>query len=76
MNKTTRDYTHSLYLQGAIEETKQAYAEILEISLEHSDTSTVATFQNDGEDLSFLVDAFSNHALFLTIQRFRDGDGS
>ena len=74
MNNATRDYTHSLYIQGALEETKTAYAEIMDVSLEHSESSTLATFQNDGEDLTFLIDAFSNHALFLTIQQFRDGD--
>ena len=74
MSKATRDYSHSLYLQRAIEETKQAYSELLEIDLNHTESGTLATFQNDGEDLDFLVDAFSNHALFLTIQQFRDGD--
>ena len=73
MPSTTRDFHHDLYRPAALEETKAAYGELLNVSIEHGEHTTNATFEHEGDDLGFYVDAFSNHALFLTIQKFRDG---
>ena len=76
MPSMTRDFHHELYSPAAIEETCQAYAELLDIKIDATEHHTQATFQHEGEDLTFYVDAFSNHVLFLTIQRFRDGQAA
>ena len=73
MPKATREFSHSLYRKAALEETRQAYGEILGIDFTHDESNTSATFENDSEDLAFYVDAFCNHALFLTIQQYREG---
>ena len=73
MPSTTRDFHHELYRHTAVEETHQAYAGLLNIVIEQSENHTRVSFEHDGDDLMFYVDAFSNHALFLTIQQFRDG---
>ena len=71
--KATREFSHSLYRTAALEETQQAYGEILRVAFEHTEGNTLATFENDDDDLTFYVDAFCNHALFLTIQQYREG---
>ena len=73
MPKANRDFSHSLYRKSALEETRAAYGEILGIEFQHDEGNTAATFENDSEDLAFYVDAFCNHALFLTIQQYREG---
>ena len=73
MPKATREFSHSLYGKSALEETQAAYGEILNIALDHQDGNSSATFENDSDDLAFYVDAFCNHALFLTIQQYREG---
>ena len=72
MPSETREFHHDLYRQSALTETQLAYGELLGISFETGDHLTRATFEHDGEDLAFYVDAFSNHVLFLTIQKFRE----
>ena len=68
----SRVYDHSLYLASAIAETAEAYAELMKISVRSDESITTATF-DEVEDIMY-VDAFSNHALFLSIQEFRNGD--
>jgi hypothetical protein len=68
----SRVYDHSLYLASAISETAEAYGELMSISVSSDGSTTTATF-DDVEDIMY-VDAFSNHALFLSIQEFRNGD--
>lgn len=66
-----RVYDLGLYLDSAISETADAYGELMAISLSTENGTTTATFDNV-EDAMY-VDAFSNHALFLSIQAYRDG---
>ncbi len=68
----SRIFNHSLYHASAIKETADAYSELMTIALASDDEATTATF-DDVDDVMY-VDAFSNHALFLSIQEFRDGD--
>ena len=67
----SRVFNNGIYLTAAIEETAEAYSEVLTATIETDETNTTVTF--DGVDDVMLVDAFSNHALFLSIQSFRDG---
>ena len=76
MPEATRDFSHSLYRKSALEETRAAYGEILQVTLAHHESSTSVTFENDDDDLEFYVDAFCNHALFLTIQQYREGSST
>ena len=73
MPEATRVFDHSLYREAALEETRLAYGEILRVTFEHLESTTSVTFENDDDDLDFYVDAFCNHALFLTIQQYREG---
>lgn len=72
MHSTTRDFSLSLYRQTALQETQQAYAELLDARFEHAEHNSHVTFSGDGDDLDFLIDAFCNHALFLSIQQYRE----
>ena len=76
MPKADREFSHSLYRKAALEETREAYGEILGIEFQHGESNTSATFENDSDDLAFYVDAFCNHALFLTIQQYREGSAT
>ncbi len=76
MPKTDLDFNHGLYSQHALDETKSAYAELVAVTLDHGDENSHATFETDDENGTLLVDAFCNHALFLTIQHFREGDSA
>jgi hypothetical protein len=71
--KSALDFSHSLYNQHALDDTKDAYSTLLDVALTHDEENSRATFSSDDENGTLLVDAFCNHALFLTIQRFRDG---
>ena len=73
MPSSSREFHHDFYAPSALGETQQAYGELLSVELEELQQHTRATFVHEGDDLAFYVDAFSNHALFLTIQQFRDG---
>ncbi len=73
MPSATREFHHDLYRPAALEETQLAYGELLGVAFESGEHFTRATFDHDGDDLDFYIDAFSNHALFLTIQKFREG---
>ena len=75
MFETQRVFQHSLYSSAALVETKDAYGEFVEASFEQSNDSTIATFKADEENGAVIVDAFCNHALFLSIQAHRQGAG-
>ena len=66
-----RVYDLGLYLDAAISETAEAYGELMSISLSSDAGQTTATFDNVADPM--YVDAFSNHALFLSIQAYRNG---
>jgi len=70
--ESTRDFDHSIYYPAALQETATAYAEILDVKLDAQDGATHATFNDEG----MVVDAFCNHALFLSIQAHRDAEQS
>lgn len=75
-SSSTRDFSHSLYNPASIDDTQSAYDGILPAVVSHGPHSTTVEFtMNDDEDGHMLVDAFCNHALFLTIERFR-GQGA
>ena len=76
MPSAIREFHHDLYRPAALEETRVAYGDLLGVRLEPREHTTQATFEHDGEDLAFYVDAFSNHALFLSIQHFREGQNA
>jgi hypothetical protein len=68
----TREFSHSLYSASSLDETQAAYASLLQVSLEHGADATVARFTSSDDDQGrMLIDAFSNHALFLAIEHFR-----
>ena len=70
-------FDHSIYSPDSIANAAKAYAELLTIALEAGETSTTARFSDlDAEDGPMLVDAFCNHALFETIQRYRTDEAS
>ena len=75
MFETQRVFQHSLYSSAALVETQDAYREFVEASFEHSSDSTTATFRADEENGAVIVDAFCNHALFLSIQAHRQDAG-
>jgi len=70
--ESIRDFDHSIYDPAALAETAAVYAEILDVKLEKQEGATHATFDDEG----MVVDAFCNHALFLSIQSFRDSEQS
>lgn len=70
MPESIRDFDHSIYAHSALEETASVYAEILDVQLDAKEGSTQATFADEG----MVVDAFCNHALFLSIQAQRDSE--
>ena len=72
MPESTRDFDHSIYYPAALQETATAYAELLDVKLDAQDGATHATFNDEG----MVVDAFCNHALFLSIQAHRDAEQS
>jgi hypothetical protein len=74
--KTDLDFSHSLYNKEAIDATRDAYSGLLSVTLSHDENNSHASFDSDDENGPMLVDAFCNHALFLTIQRFRDGESA
>lgn len=76
MHKAAIDFSHSLYNQQALEQTKEAYASILNADFEHVEGNSHAEFETEDDNGPLLVDAFCNHALFLTIQMYREGDAA
>ena len=74
MFESQRTFSHRLYNQNAIQETIEAYAELLSVEIEANSDNTEATFKTSAEDGPMFVDAFCNHALFLSIQAHRQGD--
>lgn len=65
-------FDHSIYSPGSISAAADAYAELLTVSLSADEGQTTAHFEGaDVEDGQMLVDAFCNHVLFDTIQRYR-----
>lgn len=73
MPDISRLFDHTLYRPEALSQTADAYAGHVSVSLESQDADTQAVFSGESDDLTMLVDAFSNHALFLTIQAYREG---
>lgn len=73
MFETRRVFQHHLYSPDALAETKAAYTGFIEAAFEASSESTTATFTGNDENGDVIVDAFCNHALFLTIQAHRQG---
>ena len=67
----TREFNHSLYAPSAIDHTQKAYEEYVHTSVSHGENSTTVDFSVNEEDGEVLIDAFCNHALFLTIENFR-----
>ncbi len=74
MFESQRTFSHRIYRETALQETKDAYAELVSVELHSDAESTEATFQASDEDGPMFVDAFCNHALFLSIQAHRQGD--
>ena len=72
MPESVRSFHHSIYAQEAIQATIDAYAEVVQVSIEATDDETQATFAESG----MVVDAFCNHALFLSIQSFREREAT
>ena len=73
-DQRTVHFDHGLYLHTALEATAEAYASLMTIALEEGDGQTVAHFSDASEDFGpSIFDAFCNHALFESIQRYRDG---
>jgi hypothetical protein len=73
----TRDFSHSLYSAAALDDTQGAYGELLPTTISHGPHSTTVDFAVvEDEEGQMLVDAFCNHALFLTIERFRGQNAS
>jgi hypothetical protein len=65
-------FDHSIYSPDSITAAADAYAELLTVSLSAEEGCTTAHFEGvDAEDGPYLVDAFCNHVLFDTIQRYR-----
>ena len=73
MFETQRVFQHSLYDPGALAETQEAYCDFVRVDFERSDDQTTAMFTADEENGAVIVDAFCNHALFLSIQANRRG---
>jgi hypothetical protein len=74
VSNTDRDFSHSLYNQEALDATKDAYSGLLSVALSHAENNSHASFDVEDENGALLVDAFCNHALFLTIQQYRAGE--
>ena len=68
--ESVRAFDHSIYYPSAVEETVGIYSEIVGVKLDVKDGATHATFADEG----MVVDAFCNHALFLSIQAHRDSE--
>lgn len=73
MFEARRVFQHHLYSPAALAETKEAYTGFIEATFEDVEGATAATFSGDEENGDIIVDAFCNHALFLTIQAHRQG---
>jgi hypothetical protein len=73
MPDISRVFDHTLYRTEALSQTADAYSGHVSVSLEPQDAETQAVFSGESDDLTMLVDAFSNHALFLSIQAYREG---
>ena len=73
MTEFKRVFHHRIYSKSALEETKAAYGELLGTSFKEDENVTEAEFITDDENGAMFVDAFCNHALFLTIQDHRQG---
>ena len=73
MLEVKRIFHHSIYNKAALEETKMAYGELLDTTFKDDANLTEAEFTTDDENGAMFVDAFCNHALFLTIQEHRQG---
>jgi len=69
---STRHFSHEVYSPEAIAATRDAYSEVTEVTIQSSESGTDATFSDEG----LVVDAFCNHALFLSIQAFRSSEAS
>jgi hypothetical protein len=74
--KTDMDFSHSLYNQDALDATRDAYSGLLSVALTHAENNSHAAFEAEDENGTLLVDAFCNHALFLTIQQYRAGESA
>ena len=72
MPESTRDFDHSIYHPSAVQETAEVYADYVDVKLDTTDDATRATFNDEG----MVVDAFCNHALFLSIQAHREAGQS
>jgi hypothetical protein len=71
-----RIFDHSLYRPECITETATAYDGLMNVVVTASSNATAVQFEGQEDDLTMLVDAFSNHALFLSIGAFREGVGA
>ncbi len=71
-----REFSTEIYDGGAVQITRDLYAPIMEIQIDNTNPSRIVVRFSDGEHPASdeLIDAFCNHALFETIQRFRSGD--
>ncbi|MGB0640543.1 MAG: HxsD-like protein [Myxococcota bacterium] len=76
-SSSSREFSHSLYNPASIDDTQSAYEGLLPAVVSHGPHSTTVDFNmDDNEEGKMLVDAFCNHALFLTIERFRGQSAS
>ena len=73
MFETKRTFHHDLYNPNSLAETQEAYSGLLSIVFEAQGDQTLADFTAEGDDGPMFVDAFCNHALFLSIQSHRNG---
>jgi hypothetical protein len=71
--ETKRTFHHDLYNPNALLETQEAYSGLLSTVFDAQESQTLADFTAEGEDGPMFVDAFCNHALFLSIQAHRNG---
>ena len=69
------EFNTEIYDGGAVQIARDLYAPIMEIQIDNTNPSQVVVRFADGEHPASdeLIDAFCNHALFETIQRFRSG---
>ena len=77
MADQTLTFSRSLYRVDGIESAAAAYAELATITVTAGESEIVVDFTETHADFSAdqLLDAFSNHALFETIRRYRDAVG-
>jgi len=71
--ETKRTFHHDLYNPNALLETQEAYSGLLSTVFDSQESQTLADFTAEGDDGPMFVDAFCNHALFLSIQAHRNG---